>query len=490
MSTGWNFTIDDSSAFITYKPFEDGGLGNRTLIGWEPSWSGSGGFPTAYANSASGQSLHITALDGASLNFQFYGDAVYLHGSTNGTFDVTIDNDAYTNQSAVGNGLLYFADDLATQTHYVTLTAHFSGAGQVLEFDLANVTYTFADGSDGKPLEVVYANTNTSAFQYTGGWSVKSDADVPSPTSTAPFHITSQYGSSVSLNFTGEAIAMYGLRNWGNWIYNVTLDGYQTQYNGSTPWKQGNSLLFFEAGLDPNRTHTIVLTDEADQTYWQMILNSVSVFQANHTQGGTASSSATSVSNIRKSTNAGAIAGGVVGGVVGLLLIIGLILWLFRRHASRQYDASRKSDISPFPVLPTAATPSSHSLKDGAVPTTDSSYTAPVTPVMYHKGASVGGPPTAQIPVSAPVTVVSTSPPSSSIGPPTVATSETGAPPLPETGLVAGVASTPGPSAAHPPAVSVDHIIELIAQRIDRRSSRGPYEGDAPPRYPESVYSD
>lgn len=36
----------------------------------------------------------------------------------------------------MGNGLLYYAD-LATQTHYVTLTAHFThGAGQAMVFDL------------------------------------------------------------------------------------------------------------------------------------------------------------------------------------------------------------------------------------------------------------------------------------------------------------------------------------------------------------------
>ena len=167
---------------------------------------------------------------------------MYLHGSTNGTIDVTIDNaSVYTNQSAVGNGLLYYADNLATQTHYVTLTAHFAhDAGQVMEFDLANVTYVFKGGyvehtvdmtkptddirirSDNAPVEVAYSNTNDSAFQYTGKWTVNSAADVPSPTSTAPYHVTSQYGSAVSMNFTGgEAVAVYGFRDWGNWIYNV-----------------------------------------------------------------------------------------------------------------------------------------------------------------------------------------------------------------------------------------------------------------------------
>lgn len=172
----------------------------------------------------------------------FSGNAVYLHGTTNGTIDVTIDNgDVYSNQPAMSNGLLYYADNLATQTHYVTLTAHFThGAGQVMEFDLANVTYAFTGGyvdhvplrlnstddirtiSNSAPVAVSYSNTNGSAFQYTGNWSIDSAPDVPSPTSTAPYHITSQYGSAVSMNFTGgEAVAVYGLRDWGDWIYNV-----------------------------------------------------------------------------------------------------------------------------------------------------------------------------------------------------------------------------------------------------------------------------
>lgn len=47
-------------------------------MGWDPYWTGSGGFLSAssednYGKAASGRSLHITSLDGASLAFQFYG---------------------------------------------------------------------------------------------------------------------------------------------------------------------------------------------------------------------------------------------------------------------------------------------------------------------------------------------------------------------------------------------------------------------------------
>lgn len=87
---------------------------------------------------------------------------------------------------------------------------------------LCSYTDPIWPSSGSTPVEVAYPNTNTSAFQYTGKWSVNTAGDVPSPTSTAPYHITSQYGSAVSMNFTGgEAIAVYGFRDWGNWIYNV-----------------------------------------------------------------------------------------------------------------------------------------------------------------------------------------------------------------------------------------------------------------------------
>lgn len=62
---------------------EDSGLGNTTSLGWNPYYSGSGGLLNAssesnYGSWASGQSLHITSLDGASLAFEFYGEYLGL----------------------------------------------------------------------------------------------------------------------------------------------------------------------------------------------------------------------------------------------------------------------------------------------------------------------------------------------------------------------------------------------------------------------------
>ena len=69
--------------------------------------------------------------------------------------------------------------------------------------------------------DVVYYNTNTSALHYNGEWDLQTIDCAPSTTLTAPLHHTSAHGASATLDFTGEAVAVYGLRVWGSWLYNI-----------------------------------------------------------------------------------------------------------------------------------------------------------------------------------------------------------------------------------------------------------------------------
>ena len=147
------------------------------------------------------------------------------------------------------------------------------------------------------PPEVVVNNTDTSSIHYEGDWGLQTIANAPSTTLTAPLHLTTTYGSSATLNFTGEAVAVYGFRVYGNWLYNVvccirrrslpvsdsarmpqTLDGEQRQYNGSTIWELTNSLLYFRAGLDPTTTHTLTLVNEGPESFFKFYLNTISIY--------------------------------------------------------------------------------------------------------------------------------------------------------------------------------------------------------------------
>lgn len=73
------------------------------------------------------------------------GSAVWLHGTSNGTYDVSVDGKYVHNVTALNNENLYCQDLPATSdAHYVNLTAHFTpNAGQLLAFDYATVTYDF-----------------------------------------------------------------------------------------------------------------------------------------------------------------------------------------------------------------------------------------------------------------------------------------------------------------------------------------------------------
>lgn len=48
-------------------------MGNWTQTGWQPFYAEAGGFATQGGEAASGNSTHITAYPGASLDFLFYG---------------------------------------------------------------------------------------------------------------------------------------------------------------------------------------------------------------------------------------------------------------------------------------------------------------------------------------------------------------------------------------------------------------------------------
>lgn len=69
---------------------------------------------------------------------------------------------------------------------------------------------------------MIYDNTNTTGLNYTTGWSIASGHGIPNASVSAPFHTTKIKGTSVSVNFSGgEAVAVNGPSNWGNWQYSV-----------------------------------------------------------------------------------------------------------------------------------------------------------------------------------------------------------------------------------------------------------------------------
>lgn len=75
------------------------------------------------------------------------GNAVSLYGTTNGSFDVTLDDDHTTDVTAESDILLFSRGGLTTDIHRVNLTTRLqASSGQQMSFDNAVITIPYTGG--------------------------------------------------------------------------------------------------------------------------------------------------------------------------------------------------------------------------------------------------------------------------------------------------------------------------------------------------------
>ena len=175
------------------------------------------------------------------------------------------------------------------------------------------------------------------------------------------------------------------------------------------------------------------------------------------------------------STNRNVIIGSVVGGACGFLLLFALGLWLLRRRPDPYLNISPFTSTSSIPTQQSDSHASSSSGLLAFASTTSRSRE------LAGKRAAIANPPTtSQIPHARPVTASPAN--GSSSGAVQAGASPAAGASRPET-------SSGGTATAHSDAqpALVDRIIELIAERIDRRPGPAADGSEAPPRYPESA---
>ncbi|KAJ6601426.1 hypothetical protein DFH09DRAFT_1127808 [Mycena vulgaris] len=501
----WNFTIDDSSPFFTYAPYADGSNSGLTR-GWEP-WYAASGFISKNGQGGEGDSYHLTSLDGASVKLDFYGTAIYFYGTANSSYDISLDNTAYSPGPATSDLLVSIAD-LKEGTHTVTLTARPTSSSQQLAFDRAVVSTPLV--TNQTPTEAFYDNTDTNMLKYTGDWKSATAPGIPNATVTHPWQETVAEGASVAMDVGVGAVgvSLWGMANWGNWIYTVSIDGgTPNSYNGSTFWKVPDALLFYQGGLDPAKTHTVTLTNATPNM--KLALNSIRVHHLALTQNATTvpssstssvvtpSATNTSTSPAHSTVGAGVIAGPIIG--VALVALLCGLWWWWRSRRTRlnalstsrnmtQSDAY--TDRSPHrPLFPstgysavTSTTGLTSSLHSPVEP-------LPTTQVSGPRGATVmtwgaapyhdeeqGAHARANMSSNASHAYSTTSP--SSYTPNSNGTSSDRPGPVP-VGKMRAPPPPPAPMGLDAP--DVDRLIELIAQRIDQ--GRGQHDDVAPPEY-------
>ncbi|KAH9858676.1 hypothetical protein C2E23DRAFT_799596 [Lenzites betulinus] len=481
MAQSYIMTIDDASSIINYHPQGDGGLGDQTQNGWQPFYDAAGGFSVRGGEAALGNSKHITAFPNASLDFEFYGNAVSLFGIANCTYDVSVDGNS-TSFKATKHGqstMLFSKDGLSEGTHTVSLTAQASNTSS-FAFQRADVSRSVAAGGHF-PSPHVYQATNTSFIQYSGNWSLLTDPLIPSQQHPAPYFEVEDAPASFSFSFQGVGVAINGSRIWGSYVYEVSLDGQPATYNASTMWFIGDALLYYQDGLDPNATHSITVSPTVGEglKFW---LNTVTVFTDDPSEAGglvtspsSTTQSALPTSGARASsehakTNVGVIVGPVIGGVV-LLALIATLFWYFRRKRQSPVVYDREQP-SPF-VSVSAIQPVTFTPRDTKAPilSSDEDYSQPHVPTLpmipspssapSESARSISDSPLLQAPLSA-----------------TTSRSHLPSPPQNVSSPTTMNADSPAVSSPSDPNVAVDRIIQLIAERMATQPADAP-----PPEY-------
>ncbi|KAL0947666.1 hypothetical protein HGRIS_013754 [Hohenbuehelia grisea] len=478
----WTWSINDTSPFLTYLPYAQGGISE----GWDPYYDSSG-FNRQFGDFGIGPSHHLTSFNGASVEFVFNGTAVTLHGSANCSYDVLLDSSVSTNITPGDNNILFSATSLSPSSHSVKLVAR-PDENQVLSFDSAEFSTPYA-ANDIVPIKY---NTSNSAVQYNGTWVEMNDSKGQIP---SPFMQSNKSSASVSLEFDNAVgIAVNGMANYGHWTYFITLDESTTTHNGSTVWLIPDALLFFQQGLDPNTKHKITLSNIDSNQGWKVDFNAFTVFRTQ--QGAAAESqnpllspsgqtsassprfvkistmylnsinisaisvtSAASTSQARGRPSDGLIAGVTIAAVAVLSGIIAVLLLLWRRRKRRARNASANLQPDAFDV--SAAEPHQ--------PVFDDPHGPPLYPkaLPYSPDTLKGRPP--------PMRAVSDH----------FHTGHTTSPTVYSTAH--STTDLSSPSFVDPASEStVERLLQMIASRIDRRPP-GTHDGehdDTLPRYP------
>ncbi|KAI0783377.1 hypothetical protein C8Q75DRAFT_445092 [Abortiporus biennis] len=319
----WNYTIDDTSAMLTYQPY---GGGRNPGDGWVTWFSGSG-FNNAAGQASSGDSWHLTSLPGASVSLEFHGTSIHMYGNSSCPYEVSLDNSSVLLPpiNTTNGGLLFSAESLPIGTHLINVTALPSQQAPVqLFFDRAIVTDILPSPATSiAPISI--DNQNPTALHYEGLWTTENGVHIPSISNPKPFMKTIDSGASVSLNFTGAiAVAINGNRDWGHHTYEVSLDGVSRTYNASTFWLIGDTTLYHQSGLDPTVSHTISMTNGVGNRF-HLGLNDFTLYtsKTDDSSAGNGRDPMQPPENgtSNRSPNVGVIIGSIIGSITVLVVI-------------------------------------------------------------------------------------------------------------------------------------------------------------------------
>ncbi|KAN0125313.1 hypothetical protein V8E53_015623 [Lactarius tabidus] len=164
------------------------------------------------------------------------------------------------------------------------------------------------------------------ALPFTGQWSFLDDSSLSPLDGT--YHITSNAGDSVSLNFSGTAITVFGFCDTTPGNYSVQLDNETVILNAASSSKEA-TMLFFCTGLNDSFVHTLTITNEDNSL--------LAIGSVNITAMSLSSSNPTSALSSHGSHQSTIIAITLAAVLGSLVLLISLFCLWRRLHQRRLF---------------------------------------------------------------------------------------------------------------------------------------------------------
>ncbi|KAJ7077322.1 hypothetical protein B0H15DRAFT_862218 [Mycena belliarum] len=343
MASVVQFTVDDSSPTVKYFPLGDTFSSPNLSAGWNPHWDVPGFSSATTGSPGSGTSLHITSLNGASLQIQWKGIGITLLGNvTRASYSITLDGkDADAGASAdPSNNVLVTLNNLADTNHTLSLTAKTTAADSLVSFDRALIS-ALPSPSNLSTRNFAERVVDDKDFAFSGQWSFQNDSGA--------FHKSTTLGDSASLQFTGTSFLLKGFTSPDAGSYSVILDNITSSFSGKSSFFETDSLLFYASGLDAETVHDLEIVNQGAALVLPVGSASAFVLENSSTSSSSASTGPSSPPAIsaaaRQGLSSGTVAALVLAGVLIFLIVSGMLLYfmLYRPYRRRQLMLRRPS---------------------------------------------------------------------------------------------------------------------------------------------------
>ncbi|CAE6464392.1 unnamed protein product [Rhizoctonia solani] len=241
--TPFPFNVTAISPLFQLSPLSS----NGTSMGWVPSCITPECMPTA--------SWSTSAVN-ATLSFQYWGVGVAFDGKVQGNTTVQLVRDDVQHEWKPSGETLFNLLSKPTD-----------------QFFQHNVTLKVIDASPNALLTVTRARVNGSSYGdfylYTDRWVLPSNEDRLKYTGFVPqssvahaesstTYVSSSAGDSVSMQFNGSALLVYGPCGPTNGLMRISIDGQQEVVNTSKPFASNDCLLIQSWGL-PEVLHELLI---------------------------------------------------------------------------------------------------------------------------------------------------------------------------------------------------------------------------------------